>query len=94
MLIIRETFITKPGQASKLAKLFRKAMPEGMRVMTDAVGNYNTVECEWEAASLADYEQQMKEGYSKEMDAHLKEEMKNYTDMYLTGKREIFRVQE
>ena len=41
MLIVRETFTAKPGQASKLAKLFKKAFGNdaSMRVMTDLVGN-------------------------------------------------------
>ena len=45
MLIIREVFTAKPGQASKLAKLFKKAMggESNVRIMTDLVGEYNTV---------------------------------------------------
>jgi hypothetical protein len=94
MLIIRETFTAKPGQAGKLAKLFRRAMPKDMRVMTDVVGEYNTVVLEMEAESLADYEKQMKVDHMKDVDAQTQEELKHYADMYLAGKREIFKIVE
>ncbi|HSE43321.1 MAG TPA: hypothetical protein VLH08_21355, partial [Acidobacteriota bacterium] len=63
MLIIREVFTAKPGQASKLARLFKKAMgtDANIRIMTDFVGNYNTVVTEYEVNSLAEFEQQMQE---------------------------------
>ena len=49
MYVIRETFVAKPGQASKLAKQMKEAMaamPRGngkTRVLTDFVGPFNTV---------------------------------------------------
>lgn len=44
MIIVREVFTCKPGQASKFAKLMKKAFIGGnYKVMTDLVGNYNTV---------------------------------------------------
>lgn len=91
MLIIREVFTAKPGQASKLAKLFKRAMAglPKVRIMTDAVGNYNTVVVELEAKSLAEFESGMSE---PQMDPETKEEMSRYTEMYLTGRREIFRL--
>jgi hypothetical protein len=98
MLIIREVFKAKPGQASKLAKLFRKALAAdtSMRVMTDMVGDYNTVVCEMEVESLAEFEKQMEEYRSgkpdPKMDPELAEEMSRYTEMYLTGRREIYRI--
>jgi hypothetical protein len=58
MLIIREVVTTKPGQASKLAKLFKKvfASDPTARVMTDMVGNYNTVVVEMQVKNLAEFE--------------------------------------
>ncbi len=42
MLLIREVFITKPGNASKLAKLMHDNFrEEGTRVMTDLTGKFN-----------------------------------------------------
>ena len=100
MLIVREVFTAKPGQASKLARLF-KAMSVGdtkTRVMTDLIGNYNTVVMEMEIKNLAEFEKKMEEYRSKKpdpkMDPKVMEEMSKYTEMYLTGKREIFQIVE
>ena len=100
MLIIREIFTAKPGQASKLAKLFKKGFTGDMkaRVMTDMTGNYNTVVMEMQVASLAEWEKQM-EAYKSgkpdpNMDPKVAEEMSRYAEMYLTGRREIFQVVE
>jgi hypothetical protein len=93
MIIVREVFTAKPGNASKLAKMFRKVMPEA-RVMTDLIGRYNTVVMEWEAESLSAFEQKMEEYKSGKMSKDQAEEMKHYTEMYLTGKREIYQVVE
>ncbi len=98
MFIIREVFTAKPGQASKLAKLFKKAFSDGqnVRVMTDYVGNYNTVVVEMQAKNLTEFEKEMEEYRSgqqeQKMDADVAEQMSNYTEMYLTGRREIFRI--
>lgn len=96
MLIIREVFTAKPGQASKLAKLFKKGFGSDpkARVMTDLVGSYNTVVMEIQAESLAEFEKQMEEYKSGKMDPEVAKEMSNYTEMYLTGRREIFQVVE
>ena len=64
MLIIREVFIAKPGQASRLAKLFKNAsrvMPGKVRIMTDLVGKFNKVVMETEVKSLAEFEKRMKQ---------------------------------
>ena len=96
-IIIREVFTAKPGQASKLAKLFKKSfaadpnMPP-VKIMTDLVGNYNTVVMEMEVNSLAEFEKSMDEYKSGNMDPKLAEEMSQYHDMFLTGRREIFQV--
>jgi hypothetical protein len=100
MLIIREVFTAKPGQASKLAKLFKKAMgtEANVRVMTDFVGNYNTVVTEYEVNSLAEFEQQMQEYKSGKPDPKISpdvaEELSKYTEMYISGRREIFQIVE
>jgi len=91
MLIVREIFTARPGQASKLAKLFKKAMGTNskLRIMTDVVGDYNTVVIEGEVENLAEFESGKLE---PEIDPQLQEEMSKYTEMYLTGRREVFRV--
>jgi hypothetical protein len=100
MLIIREVFTAKPGQAGKLAKLFKKAFVGSghYQVMTDMVGNYNTVVVETQAKSLAEFEKQMEDYKSGKpdpnMDPEVVKEMSKYTEMYLTGRREIYQVLE
>ncbi len=100
MFIIREVFTAKPGQASKLAKLFKRGFGNdpNMRVMTDMVGNYNTVVIEMQVKSLAEFERQMEEYRSgkpdPKMDPKVAEEMSKYTEMYTTGRREIFQIVE
>lgn len=100
MLIVREVFTAKPGQASKLAKLFKKGFggDSTVRVMTDMVGKYNTVVVEMPVNSLAEFEKQMEEYKSgkpdPKMDPNVAEEMSKYTEMYLTGRREIFQIVE
>ena len=100
MLIVREIFVAKPGQASKLAKLFKKAfghMPKS-RIMTDMTGDYNTVIFEMEVESLSEWEKQMEEYKSGKPDPNMNpevaEEISKYTEMYLYGRREIFKIEE
>lgn len=100
MIIVREVFTAKPGQASKLAKLFKKAFAAdaNARVMTDLVGEYNTVVMEMQVNNLAEFERQMEEYKSGKpdpnMDPKVMEELSKYTEMYVTGRREIFQVVE
>jgi hypothetical protein len=100
MLIIREVFTAKPGQASKLAKLFKKAFASdsNVQVMTDLAGEYNTVFMEMQVKNLAEFERQMEEYKSgkpdPKMDPKVAEELSKYTEMYLTGRREIFQIME
>jgi hypothetical protein len=100
MLMIREVFTAKPGQASKLAKLFKKAFVRdaNIRVMTDFVGSYNTVVMEMQVNSLAEFEKQMEEYKSGKpdpnMDPKVAEELSKYTEMYIKGRREIYQIIE
>ncbi|MFA6254198.1 MAG: hypothetical protein WC640_03050 [Candidatus Paceibacterota bacterium] len=105
--IIREVFTARPGQASRLAELFKKMNkeiemgdPTKTRVLTDMVGDYNTVIMESEIDSLAEWEKEMekyrasKNKKSPKMSAELEKEMAGYHDMFLTGHREIWQVVE
>jgi hypothetical protein len=94
MIIIRETFVAKPGQASKLAKMFlegTKAIKRNSRIMTDLTGDFNTVVMETEFANLAASEVD-RERYRQ--DKSLREKLAGYTELYLHGRREIFEVLE
>ena len=92
MIIVRNTFTAKPGMASKLAAQV-KEMTAGRlknpRVMTDLAGDFNTVVLEHEVESLVEFEETLKRYAS---DPEMREKSKGYTDMWLTGKRELFRV--
>lgn len=100
MYVIRETFVAKPGQASKLAKLMKEAMammPRGngkTRVMTDFVGPFNTVVMDTEVDDISTFDREMKEYASDPRLAQMRDKMKGYTDLYQEGRREIFRTLE
>ncbi len=96
MIIVHDIFVCKPGQASKLAKLFKESMAgnkEVVDVMTDMTGQYNRVIMVSRYENLAAYEKSF-EAYmnpTPEMKAAM-EKMKGYHEMYLTGSREIYRI--
>ena len=92
MIVIRETFVARPGMASKLAGLLADAVtggPDRVRVLTDLVGPFNTVVLETEIESLAAFEQRMNEYRN---DPEIGKKMTGYADMYLEGRREIYQV--
>ena len=98
MIIVREVFTAKPGKASKLASLFKRMFSKDKRVkvMTDLVGKYNTVVMEMEMKNLEEFEKEMEEYQSgkmeEKMDPELAEEMSHYHEMFISGRREIFRI--
>ena len=100
MLIVREIFTAKPGHASKLAKLFKKVFGHdpNVKIMTDMVGDYNTVVMEMQVKSLQEFEKSMEDYKSGKPDPNISpevmEEMSKYTEMYTKGKREIFQIVE
>jgi len=96
MIIVHDIFICKPGNASKLAKMFKEAMTgnnELVNIMTDMTGQFNKVVMVSKFENLTEYEQNW-EKFSKDTEAMKKMEkiMTGYQDMYLTGSREIYRV--
>ena len=96
MIIVHDIFVCKPGQASKLAKLFKEVMAgnkELVNIMTDMTGQYNRVIMVSKFDNLTAYEQSW-EKYKENTEEMKKmtEMMKGYHDMYLTGSREIYQV--
>jgi len=96
MIIVHDIFICKPGNASKLAKLFKEAMA-GMTeldcIMTDMTGQYNRVIMVTKYESLTAYEKSFeKYMHDTEEMKKMKEMMKGYHEMYLSGSREIYQV--
>jgi hypothetical protein len=96
MIVVHDIFICKPGNASKLAKLFKEAMSSRQEldcIMTDLTGQYNRVIMVSKFASLSAFEQSFQKYMEdNEETKKMKEMMKNYTEMYMTGEREIFHV--
>ena len=93
MIAVRNTFVAKPGQASKLAAQLKEAAAASgfprHRVLTDLTGEFNRVVLEYEAESVAEFETRL-QNYST--DPTMREKMKGYTELYITGHREILRI--
>jgi hypothetical protein len=96
MIIVHDTMVCKPGNASKMAKLMKETMahmPEMRHVLTDMTGQYHRVIMVSEFESLKAFEEswdRMKNP-TPEMQKAM-EGMKDMNDMYVSGGREIFRV--
>ena len=96
MIIVHDIFVCKPGNASKVAKMFKEAMAgnkELQNIMTDMTGQYNRVVMVSKYENLAAYEQSFEKykANTEEM-KKMTEAMKGYHEMYLTGSREIYQV--
>ena len=93
MVIVRNSFIAKPGQAGKLAAQLKEMAIAGnlrnFRVMTDLTGDFNHVNMEHEVESASEFETLITK-YSS--DPQAREKSKGYTDLWTTGRRELFRV--
>jgi hypothetical protein len=93
MIIVRSTFVAKPGQASTLAAQFKAAAAaakmNNARVLTDVTGDFNRVILEYEVETVAGFEAQMTEYATSQT---LREALKGYTDLYVTGARELLRT--
>lgn len=93
MIVVRNTFTAKPGHAGKLVAHLKEmsaaAKLRNTRIMTDLAGDFNQVVMEHEVDSLADFEALMQR-YSS--DPQIREKAKDYLDLWITGKRELFRV--
>ena len=94
MIVVRNCFIAKPGNASKLAAQIKEAasatsMRGKFRVLTDLTGDFNRVVLEYEAANVGEFEANMKEYATNEA---FRAKMKGYTDLWSTGSREILQV--
>ncbi|MGH2649299.1 MAG: NIPSNAP family protein [Ginsengibacter sp.] len=96
MIIVHDTFICKPGNASKLAKLFKEVMADNaelVNIMTDMTGEFNKVVMVTKYDSLTAYEESFQKYMqdSEEM-KKMKDKMQGYHEMYLSGSREIYKV--
>jgi len=93
MLVVRNCFIAKPGNASKLAAQIKEAAATGKfprhRVLTDLTGEFNRVILEFEVKDIAEFETQLKDYGTNEA---FRAKMKGYTDLWISGSREIMQI--
>jgi len=96
MIIIHDTFVCKPGNASKVAKMCKEWMGEKegvLHIMTDMTGQYHRVILVSQYESLAAYEEKMKKQMEdSEENRKMGEKFAGFQDMYLSGSREIFKA--
>lgn len=96
MIIVHDTFVCKPGNAGKLAKMMKEWMgsqPEVLHIMTDMTGQWHRVISVSQFESLTAYEQSWEKwkNPTEEM-KKAEEKFKDMNEMYTTGSREIFKV--
>jgi len=93
MIVVRNSFIAKPGLAGKLAAQLKEMGKAGnlrnCRVLTDVTGDFNHVVMEHEVESASGFEDLMQRYAS---DPQIRETAKGYTDLWITGRRELFRI--
>lgn len=94
MIVVRNCFVAKPGQASKLAAQLKAAAAtaelQNHRVLTDLTGDFNRVVLEYEIGNVSELEARMRDYATNE---RFREKMKGYTDLWITGNRELLQVQ-
>jgi hypothetical protein len=93
MILVRNCFVAKPGHASKLAAQLKEAAAAASlpkhRILTDMTGEFNCVVLEYEAENVSEFEARMKDYFTNES---FRAKMKGYTDLWITGSREILQV--
>ena len=93
MIVVRNTFVARPGSASKLAAQLKAAATTAQipnyRVLTDLTGEFNRVILEFVAENFGEFEARMKDYQTNEA---VRDKMKGYTDLYMTGTRELFQI--
>lgn len=98
MIIVHDIFICKPGNASKLAKLFKewaeleKGRGFNITVMTDMTGQWHKVTVVTPHESLASYEKNIEKMGDSPEHKKLIEKFKDMNEMYVSGSREIYKV--
>ena len=96
MIIVHDIFICKPGNASKVAKLFKEwadvSPKKNVSVMTDMTGQYHRVIIAAKFVSLAGYEEDMKSMGQTPEEKAVMDKFKDMNEMYVSGSREIFKV--
>jgi hypothetical protein len=96
MIIVHDIFICKPGNASKIAKMFKEwadVVPEkNVQVMTDMTGQFHRVIAASSFEDLTAYEEAMKTMGQTPEEQKVMEKFKDMNELYVSGSREIFKV--
>ncbi len=96
MIIVHDTFVCKPGNAGKLAKMFKEwaeTEPAALHVMTDMTGQWHRVIMVSQYEDLTAYEKNWEEQMKDTpKNREMSEKFKNMNDMYVSGSREIYKV--
>lgn len=93
MIVIRNVFHCKPGQAKNLVSMMKETFAKNpsmgkARIMSDVSAGFWTVVLETEAESLDAWEKEMA-GTS----ADVRKAMAGYMDLVTGGHREIYRIE-
>jgi len=93
MLVVRNCFTAKPGNASKLAAQLKEAAAVAKipnhRILTDLTGEFNRVILEFEVENIAGFEARLKDYGTNPA---FREKMKGYTELWSSGTREILQI--
>lgn len=102
MIIVHDIFVCKPGNASKIAKLFKEwaettsketGQGGGVYVMTDVTGQWHRVIVASTHEGLAAYEENTKKMMADTPENKaMGEKFKDMNEMYVSGSREIYKV--
>lgn len=96
MITTHDIFVCKPGNASKIAKLFKEwadvAPKKNVTVMTDMTGQFHRVIVASTFDSLAAYEEEAKTMGQSPAEKEVMAKFSDMNDMYTSGSREIYKV--
>lgn len=96
MIVVHDIFVCKPGNASKIAKLFKEwadvTSEKNVSVMTDMTGQFHRVIIASSFENLSVYEEAMKTMGQSDAEKKVMEKFKDMNEMYVSGSREIFKV--
>lgn len=101
MIIVHDTFVCKPGNASKLAKLFKEWV-EVMKeetglggqdyVMTDLTGQWHRVIMVSNHKSVTEWEKNFARMPTSTKGKAMMKKFAKMNEMYISGSREIYKV--
>lgn len=97
MYLIRDVFRCKPGQAGRLAQMFKQTIPSleredgfaNCRVLVDYVADYWTVVLQAEVEDLGRFERHMATFSTR---PEVRQILEGYMDLVDGGHREIYRI--